>query len=505
MIDLDAAAAELGESLDHVHPDVDRVRARAGRRQRTRRIAAGVAALVLLAGGAAAASTIVGDQDDRDGVVTGPGPDGATDPDPEPTDPWSASQTIDVGDLRVRVPGDWRVIDAATDPSGGCGGPLAVVIGDPAPNVDCTTATELRVALLQEPLDGAGEDPQTVNGIALVRLAPDPTPVWAAPDLGVRLSFGKRADVAAILGTIGPSARQTALADATNGGVAGWQVDPATWQEVTYEGIAIQVPAGWPVTPGGAIESQVEPCLGWALTGPTAIVGATDIPCGEGDPWRPRDGAWLLPAEGAVDTGDGSWEELAPFDLGGDGLAPLVRVDATSTVLQIVVEPPEGAPVLLRVGLGMDGHVAGSILSSIRLADGRPASDEGPIVLPCGTVAVPDRSVLDLPEDLVVDPQPGMGGWAPGTSEGICAVHLTDPEDPASHVTFADGSLPYSLGEELSGEATRAAGVRWGTIEDGFGGEVSTAEGDTVYVLAYGLSEEGAALLFASLATANGS
>jgi hypothetical protein len=174
-------------------------------------------------------------------------------------------------------------------------------------------------------------------------------------------------------------------------------------------------------------------------------------------------------------------------------------------VLQIVVEPPEGAPVLLRVGLGMDGHVAGSILSSIRLADGRPASDEGPIVLPCGTVAVPDRSVLDLPEDLVVDPQPGMGGWAPGTSEGICAVHLTDPEDPASHVTFADGSLPYSLGEELSGEATRAAGVRWGTIEDGFGGELSTAEGDTVYVLAYGLSEEGAALLFASLATANGS
>jgi hypothetical protein len=499
MIDLDAAAAELGESLAHVRPDVERVRARAARRQRTRRIAGGFAALVLLAGGAAAATAIAGDDEARDAVITGPGPDGSTDAAPEPTDPWAASQTIDVGDLRVRVPGDWRVIDAASDPSSGCGGPQAVVIGDPAANAFCPEATALRVALLQEPLDGAGEDPQTRNDIALVRLNDEPV-VWAAPDLGVRLSFGEGVDVDAILGTIEPSARSTALADAANGEVAGWQTDPASWQEVTYDGIAILVPAGWPVAPGEAIDSQVEPCLTWALTGPTAIVGPTTLPCGEGDPWRPRDGAWVLPATGEVDTSDGSWEELAPFDLGSDQLAPLVQVGSTSTVLQVVVDPPGGAPVLLRVGLGEDGHVAASILSSIRLDAGSPNSDGSAIVLPCGTVAVPDRSVLDLPEDLVVDPQPGLGGWAPGTGDGLCAANLTDPEDPASHVTFAEGPLPYSLGEELGGAATVAAGVRWGTIEDGFGGEFVTDAGDTIYVLAYGLSEEGAAILFASLA-----
>jgi hypothetical protein len=505
MIDLDAAAAELGESLAHVRPDLEQVRARAARRQRTRRIAGGLAALVLLAGGAAAASGIASDEEARDAVITGPGPDGSTDADPEPTDPWSASQTLDVGDLRLRVPGDWRVIDAATDPSSGCGGPQAVVIGDPAANAFCPEATALRVAFLQEPLDGAVEDPQTRNGIELVRLNDDPV-VWAAPDLGVRLSFGEGVDVEAILGTIEPSARQIALADAADGGVAGWQTDPAAWQEVTYQGIAIQVPAGWPLLTGAGFERRVDPCLDWALSGPSAIRGPSAIPCLSGEPWRPRDGAWLLPATAEVDTSDGSWEELAPFDLGGDDLAPLVQVASISTVLQVVIEPPGGAPILLRVGLGEDGHVAGSILSSIRLADDEPEPEAeigAPvrIVLPCGVVAVPNRSVLDLPEDLVVDPQPGMGGWAPGTDEGICAVNLTDPEDPASHVTFLDGDLPYAIASPTIEPGPRL--LTWGEIEDGYGGGYTNAEGEFVAVLAYGLSEEDAALLFASLAEAN--
>lgn len=509
MIDLEHAAADL-VAAGTTSPDVTRVQRHADRRRRRRRIAGGLAALVVLAGGAAMASTIAGDEDARDAVITGPGPDGSTEPDAngEPTDPWSGSQTVDVGDLRLRVPGDWRVVDPATDPSGGCGGPKAVVIGPQAANAFCPDQTALRVLELAD--GGAGSTTKSVNGI------PVQGPIVAGvgtgstvhlPTLGRSLLFAEGVEVDAILGTIAPSARQTALTDAADGGVAGWQTDPAAWQEVRLGGIAIQVPAGWPVTPGEAIDSAVEPCLEWVVSAPTAIVGPTELPCGPGDPWRPRDGAWLLPADGEVDTADGTWEELAPFDLGDDDLAPIVQVGAASTVLQVVIEPPGRAPVLLRVGLGNDGHLAGSILSSIRLADDETGSEEDApraIVLPCGTVVVDDRSVLVLPEGLDVELAQGMGGWAEGTGEGICAANLTDPADPARHVTFAEGPLPFGIGEELGGVATREAGLRWGTIEDGFGGEFTNAAGEAVHALAYGIDEEEAAALFSSLATALG-
>jgi hypothetical protein len=497
MIDLDAASTELGESLHHVRPDVDGVRARAARRQRTRRIVGGLAALVLLAGGAAVAAGVAGDEEASEGVIAGPSPDGTGDPDQEPTDPRSDSQWIDVGDLRVRVPDEWRVIDAATDPSGGCGGPQTVVIGESASNRRCG-ATTLRIVELSD--GGAGLPTQSVNGIPYQEVASRSG--WGStvhlPTLSRSLVFAEGVDVDAILTTIEPSARAVALEEATTGVVAGWQVDPTAWQQVTFGGIAIQVPAGWPVTPGEALDLR-DPCLGWALSGPTAIVGSVDRTCGSGDLWRPRDGAWLLPATGEVDTSDGTWEDLAPFDLGDGRLSPRVQVGGTSTVLQVVLARPGTEPVLLRVGLGPDGHIAGSILSSIRLADSDPNSDQGAIVLPCGTVAVPDRSALDLSARLDVPVVEGMGGWAPGTSEGICAVHLTDPDDPASHVTFADGPLPFAIATELGGATVRAAGVRWGTIEDGFGAQVTRGP-DQFHVLAYGISEEEAAALLTSLA-----
>lgn len=506
MIDLEQAAAEL-IAAGTAEPDVAAVRGRADRRRRRRRVAGGLAALVVLAGGAATASTIASDEDERDAVITGTGPDGSTDPDEEPTDPWSASQTLDVGDLRLRVPGDWRVVDPATDPSGGCGGPQAVVIGPQAANAFCPEPSALRVLDLAD--GGAGSPTQSVNGIPYQELVEGvgTGSTVHLPTLGRSLVFAEGVDVDAILGTIEPSARRIALADAADGAVAGWQTDPAAWQEVTYDGIAIQVPAGWPVAPGEAIDSAVEPCLGWALSGPTVLTGPTERPCGSGDPWRPRDGAWLLPPEGEVDTSDGTWEELAPFDIGGGDIAPLVQVASTSTVLQVVIDPPGGDPVLLRVGLGEDGHLAGSILSSIRLADDETEPEIGAprtIVLPCGTVIVDNRSVLRLPDGLDVELAEGMGGWAEGTSDGLCAANLTDPADPARHITFAAGPLPYGLGEELGGVATREAGVRWGTIEDGFGGELTSDEGDTVHVLAYGIDEDEAAALFSSLATALG-
>lgn len=345
MIDLEHAAAEL-IAAGTAEPDVAAVRGRADRRRRRRRVAGGLAAALLLAASGAAAAQFAADDGAREAVVTGTAPDAATTTtDPEPRDPWAASQPVDLGGLRVLVPADWSIIDAATDPGGGCGDAASVVLGDQAQDVFCPQPTALRMGFLQEPLHGGGEDPQTRNGIELVRLSEDPV-IWAAPELGVRLTFGPGVDTEQLLGTIQR-------------------------------------------TPG--------------------------------------------------------------------------QPDA---------EPEIGAPRA--------------------------------IVLPCGTVVVDDRSVLLLPEGLDVELAEGMGGWAPGTDLGPCAVNLTDPGDPARHITFAAGPLPYGLGEELGGVATREAGLRWGTIEDGYGGEHQNAAGDTVHVLAYGIDEDEAAALFTSLATALG-
>jgi hypothetical protein len=490
MIDLDAAATDLSDALDHVHPDVAQVRARAQRRQRARRIAAGTAAVVLLVAGAAAASTIVGDQDDRDGVVTGPGPDGPRDTDG--SDPVPAGwQAIDLGDLRVLAPVDWKVLPAETD-ARGCGGPDTIVIGDPPAEGACPEPTALRVAFLQEPLDGTGDDPQTRNGIALVRLADDPTPVWAAPDLGVRLSFGEGVDAGSILSTIGPSARKVALDDVAGGAEPLWRTDPEAWRAVTYDGVAIEVPAAWPDATGAEFRSQIDPCLEWVLSGPSAIRGKSAIPCRSSDSWRPRDGAWLLPLAGTEAEAVSAAETIEVGDL-----EVRVLTGASGTVLEVY--PVDAEPgVLVRIGLGEDGHVAGSILSSIRLVEDAAVGPDA-IALPCGPVAIPDRSMLDLPADLDAEPTEGLGGWPEGQPEGTCAVHVIDTEDPGRHVSFLDGDLPYAIAPLGNEPGSRM--VTWGEIEDGFGGWYTTADGDMVSVLAYGITRAEAAALFASIAS----
>lgn len=344
MIDLEHAAADL-VAAGRAEPDVERVKRRVAKRRRTRRVVGGLAALVLLAGGAAAAASMADEEAARDAVVTGPGPGGGTSAPDEPTDPWAASQPVDLGGLRVLVPADWQVVDAEADPGRSCGGEATVVLGDVTVNVRCSAPTALRIAYLQEPLDGVGEVPQTRNGLEAVRLDGDPE-AWAVPELGVRLTFGPGVDPERILGTIQRTPTST---------------DP-----------------------------DPEP------------------------------------------------------------------------------DPEIGMPI--------------------------------PIALPCGTVVTTNRSALVLPEGLDVPLAEGMGGWAPGTDDGRCAVNLTDPSDPGRHVTFADGPLPYGLAEELGGTATREAGVRWGPIEDGYGAEV-VADGATFHVLAYGIDEEEAAALLSSLAS----
>jgi hypothetical protein len=116
---------------------------------------------------------------------------------------------------------------------------------------------------------------------------------------------------------------------------------------------------------------------------------------------------------------------------------------------------------------------------------------------------VGDQGVLDLPADLDVEPAVGMGGWPADTEDQPCAVNLTGPANPGRHITFAEGTLPYGFGEELGGVGLEARGMRWGTIEDGYGAELTSAiDGEaTIYVVAYGITEDEAAALFASLAS----
>jgi hypothetical protein len=245
------------------------------------------------------------------------------------------------------------------------------------------------------------------------------------------------------------------------------------------------------------------------------------------------------------------WTVERAADTGGCGGPDVVVIGpvagyigcATYTSLRIIKVPladaPEGAPTTnqipyvgplvgegdsvstvhlptlgasLEFGPGVD---PGPILASIESTDAdQDPGPDGPdattpvdparaLVLPCGIEVMADREALVLPPGLDVAPQAGMGGWAPGTGEELCALHFTDPSNSGRHVTFASGRQVFAIGQELGGRGFAELGLRFGTIEAGYGAEVhrpATDPATTFHALAYGITEDEAVALFASLA-----
>lgn len=101
----------------------------------------------------------------------------------------------------------------------------------------------------------------------------------------------------------------------------------------------------------------------------------------------------------------------------------------------------------------------------------------------CRVDELPDLTPF-LPAALQVEPQRGLGGMP--DSEDLCYRHWTDPERPWVHVSQSPAAIPFGIGDERA-----VPGLRWGTIEDGFGLEYGIgSEGSEAEwgVMAYGLT-----------------
>jgi hypothetical protein len=370
---------------------------------------------------------------------------------------------------------------------------------------DVTVSTACRdlpaIDVTNGALAGAGAplETRTVHGIEvqLVERGDDGSEVWSIPTLDATLTSLNGADPTAVIDSVERSARTVARTDVASGAAPDWASDPDGWQTVTFEGVEVHVPADWPRTGHRVGPNAAEaPCEEWARSGPSAVTGVTGNPrCGSGQPWVPRDGLWMLPLSSTQ-------IEVTPdldrtLTIGSTEVTEIwdVRLD----VLEIVVPGRDGRPdVLVRIGLGVDGHTAGSILSSIRVTG---APSDTAITLPCDLTVVSDRRTLDLPEDLNVGVLQGLGGTAgsqSGPGQLPCAVNLTAVFDPGRHISFVRSGLGGDAAKRIDG----VRDVRWGKIHDGYGAELK-AEGsdEAISVLAYGLSEAEAERLFRSLAS----
>lgn len=507
MIDLPSAADDLRAAVAHHGPDLDRIRGRVRRRQRRRRAVGAAAAVVLLAAGAASAAAIVGDdRDASEDVVTEPGPTtpGPIAPTPEDRDATEhlapATQLVDHGNLRITVPADWTV--QANVEGEACGGPTTIVLivyprsaaCDRPPAIEVTAGewTGRKIAF-----DAA----DFINGIPAVNVTSQlGGERWAFATLDATLELSSDLDdvtIESILSSIGPSARHTAMADLESEGLPLWAAADAAWRTETFGGISIQVPWRWEVDSGEGGGCD----LPFAVGPPRGMQDqGAGLRCLPGTGWRPTDGVWVGPLAGTEVAGRST--DVRPLTIGGltVGLVP-----ANSNVLEVTVDPGEGRdPLLLRVGLGVDGHVAASVIASIR------PLDSSALVLPCGPVVVVDRSTLELPVDLDVEPVVGVGGWPEDRGEDPCAFHLTNPDDPARHVTFGVEELPFAQADGAD-DRPRDAFVeelgdgrglpRWGsTFGGGFGAQFRAADGErTLRIVAIGITEAEAEALFTSL------
>ncbi len=170
-------------------------------------------------------------------------------------------QPVDYLNARIWVPGNWAVLFPGTSP---CGIALTdVVVLNPHFSEQCgpgpTPPGPQSYAFMQPntPLPGH-QAVHSINGHPVVGT----TSPYSVMDLSVRLTLvGPQAN--AILATLGPSSRAAVLA---RGPMA---LAPSNWQTITYSGVSLRVPPGWPYKDPHSIAG----CGGEFAQGPAVVLG----------------------------------------------------------------------------------------------------------------------------------------------------------------------------------------------------------------------------------------
>lgn len=368
MIDLEHAADQLIESLGERRPDPNRVRAAVRhRQQRRRRRTLTAAVLVALAMGAGALGLADRDARDREQVRTGPVP--------QATPRWA-----DHSGVRIVVPDGWAVVTGRSAPARACQAEGLVLIGygTPAPDA-CPRLPSVELS------GGGGAGGGSINGGGARPLEPAQTrqfngydayldertdlEMWSVPKLDATITGRHGADLEPILSSIGPSARWVAFDDVATASRPDAPPTPAGWRSIRVGDVVVQAPPAWrrASSPGDPTR-RTPPCDQWHDEGPTIRtdqVGGTH--CEPLRSWEPADGLWIFP----LDATDVQTYVRDLYLTNANGIRVRLLWSLDPTVLQVVVPAAGDRPAtLIRIGLGPDGHVAGSVINSIDVVEG---------------------------------------------------------------------------------------------------------------------------------------
>ncbi|MCU1454777.1 MAG: hypothetical protein JWN46_2923 [Acidimicrobiales bacterium] len=278
-----------------------------------------------------------------------------------------ALSVVGTGQVRINfrsasviVPSRWQVLRAG---SGVCQVTNDVVMIDTAFEVSscavghiggANPASYVRIyALAASAGTGRGA---TINGHSAIVLGSRSYPAGRAygfPDLGVVVEVAGP-ESSAILSTTSWSTRAVALRYAATSRAG----SPPGWRVIRYEGVALAVPADWPIKVQSSNELPPGICGGPPVRQDTVLEG-------------PYTGAFpSCPAPLGVPAGvDGVWLRPAT-DAGGQLLRNTpsrvyLKPDQSEAEVLLSAVAPDGHRVDVEVGLGPDPSVAGKIIASI--------------------------------------------------------------------------------------------------------------------------------------------
>lgn len=266
--------------------------------------------------------------------------------------------------VQVSVPPQWAVVP---DGSSECGPEHGVVVlgkaswcprGMNAPEAADTSVLHITTAQSRPP----ATPHMNINGIPVY--TPDILPVYVVPDLEATLSFSGPPQPR-VLHTLTYSPRAVALSHGPVPSV------PGSWRWVTYAGVRLAVPSGWPVTR----EVHATSCESdWTLPH-AGVTLAAESPLPDSCP-APPFGA-NIPAEAGVEIDAFGFNPYVVYSActgprAINGLSTCIeRSEPYSDpygVLAVVAQPKSGDYVTIRIGMTGKGLVGRTILYSMRHA-----------------------------------------------------------------------------------------------------------------------------------------
>jgi hypothetical protein len=287
-------------------------------------------------------------------------------------------QTIDHGDLRFSVPGDWELLTSVTSPCVGAGSVVLMKRMDDMTNCPMNSGG---ITPFVEVRPGALADATVATkfgDLDAKQGPPIPRPccinlIAQIDEWIVSIEGGQGADASAIADTFTRSARYRALHN-------GPLLDTSGWRTVTEQGVQFEVPSDWPTiqltgsnrtNPGACVGRPFGPAderqvfVGMSATEPEcASASSTESP--------PTDGVWVRGMAADPDPGvdpSSPLEHREQHGLAFD-INPTIAV---SQVLLVVADvgtaPGRDQPrTSVVIGVGLDPAIARTILASLRPA-----------------------------------------------------------------------------------------------------------------------------------------